>query len=138
MNYQNYKQAENVPQEVKDRLEVLRAAINSESISYGELAELQGYVEQRFVDEGDIDLLQWGGLPEYGGEEIDLIVHVDLDPIFENYHEAFELFTELLEQAVNAARNTEYEILTNFGYKVEGATDTGELVVRVVGTMEES
>lgn len=136
MNYQTYRQAEDVPQEVKDRLVVLAKAIEDENISYGELAELQDYVTQRFVDEGDVTLLQWGGLPEYA-EEVTNTVTIDLDRIFEESPDAFERFTELLEQAMNDAEGTEYNILTNFTYKVEGATDTGELVVRVTGEMGE-
>lgn len=136
MNYQTYRQAEDVPQEVKDRLVVLAKAIEDENISYGELAELQDYVTQRFVDEGDVTLLQWGGLPEYA-EEVTNTVTIDLDRIFEESPDAFERFTELLEQAMNDAEGSEYNILTNFTYKVEGATDTGELVVRVTGEMGE-
>jgi hypothetical protein len=47
------------------RLEELRAAIHAENISYGELHELQGYGEQGHIPEGDVELREWAGLPEF-------------------------------------------------------------------------
>ncbi len=44
------------------RLEELRTALRSESMSYGELAELQSLAE--FIDEGDVELLEAAGVPE--------------------------------------------------------------------------
>ncbi len=48
-----------------ERLEELRAAIRAESISYGELAELQGMADQ--IPPGDVELLEWAGVPEFPG-----------------------------------------------------------------------
>lgn len=47
---------------IADRLESLRAAIEAESISYGEIAELTDLAEH--IDPSDVDLLQWAGVPE--------------------------------------------------------------------------
>jgi len=47
---------------VKSRLEYLRKEIRNESISYGEIAELESLVEH--IDPGDVELLQWAGVPE--------------------------------------------------------------------------
>jgi hypothetical protein len=47
------------------RLEELRAAIRAENISYGEIAELQGYGEAGHIPEGDVELREWAGLPEF-------------------------------------------------------------------------
>jgi hypothetical protein len=44
------------------RLEKLRKAIKAENISYGEIAELQGLV--KYIDAGDVELLEWAGVPE--------------------------------------------------------------------------
>ena len=46
-----------------ERLEYLRAEIRAESISYGELLELQELVE--FIDAADVELLQWAGVEEF-------------------------------------------------------------------------
>lgn len=46
----------------KERLEQLRAVIDAECISYGELAELQGMVE--YIDIHDVQLLEWAGVDE--------------------------------------------------------------------------
>ena len=47
---------------VQDRLEAIRASIQAESVSYGELAELQGLAAH--IGAGDVELLQWAGVPE--------------------------------------------------------------------------
>ena len=46
----------------KERLEYLRGEIEAESISYGEVAELQNLVP--YIEPGDVLLLQWAGVPE--------------------------------------------------------------------------
>ena len=47
---------------IQERLEELRTELRAERISYGELAELQFLSEH--IDEGDVELLQWAGVPE--------------------------------------------------------------------------
>lgn len=47
----------------KARLEELRAVLRSESMSYGELVELQGLAA--FIAEGDVELLEAAGVPEF-------------------------------------------------------------------------
>lgn len=42
---------------ITERLEYLREEIRQERISYGEIAELQSYIE--YIDTDDIELLQW-------------------------------------------------------------------------------
>ena len=41
----------------KQRIEYLRKQIENETISYGEIIELQSLRE--FIDDGDVQLLQW-------------------------------------------------------------------------------
>ena len=48
---------------MSERLEYLRTQIDRERISYYELAELQGMVED--IDPGDVQLLEWAGVPEW-------------------------------------------------------------------------
>ena len=52
---------------VRDRLEYLRGEIEAERISYGEIAELQELSD--YIEPGDVQLLQWAGVPEPGGDE---------------------------------------------------------------------
>jgi hypothetical protein len=50
-------------QEIKDRLKYLRGKIDNESISYGEIAELQGY-HKEIYELGDVVLAEWAGISE--------------------------------------------------------------------------
>ncbi len=50
--------------DIRARLEELRAALQAENISYGELAELQGLAEH--IEPGDVELLEAAGVPEHG------------------------------------------------------------------------
>ena len=52
----------------KERLEEIREELDNESISYGELVELEELVE--YIEEGDVQLLQAAGVPEFPEEEI--------------------------------------------------------------------
>ena len=53
--------------ETGTRLEYLRGQIRAESISYGEIAELQDLAAH--IDPGDVELLQWAGVPEYPDDD---------------------------------------------------------------------
>jgi len=48
--------------EAKQRLEELRAEIQSEHISTGELLELQSLIS--YIEPGDVELLEWAGVGE--------------------------------------------------------------------------
>ena len=52
---------------IKQRLEELRVEIQSERISIGELLELQSLAEH--IDKGDVELLEWAGVPEFEDNE---------------------------------------------------------------------
>ena len=52
--------------QIKKRLEYLRGELRGECISYGELAELQGYAD--FIEPGDVELLEAAGVPEFPQE----------------------------------------------------------------------
>jgi hypothetical protein len=49
------------------RLEELRTEIRAERISYGEIAELQSLAQ--YIEPGDVELLQWAGVPEQDSGE---------------------------------------------------------------------
>lgn len=48
--------------DIKKRLEYLRKQIKNESISYGEISELQSLA--KYIEPGDVLLLEWAGVPE--------------------------------------------------------------------------
>jgi hypothetical protein len=52
---------------VKRRLEELREELRAERISYGELLELQSLAD--YIEPGDVELLEWAGVPEYDEDE---------------------------------------------------------------------
>ena len=52
---------------IKSRLEYLRGEIEAERISYEEIAELQELSD--YIEPEDVQLLQWAGVPEPGGDE---------------------------------------------------------------------
>jgi transposase-like protein len=49
-------------EQTTQRLEYLRSKIEAESISYGEIAELQSLADH--IDQSDTVLLEWAGVPE--------------------------------------------------------------------------
>lgn len=51
---------------IAERLDALRAAIEAEDISYGEIAELQSLAEH--IDPSDVVLREWAGVPEFPDE----------------------------------------------------------------------
>ena len=57
----------NVPKNIQERLEYLRGEIRNESISYGEIAELQSMKE--YIDPNDVELLEFAGVPEFEDDD---------------------------------------------------------------------
>lgn len=55
-------------EETKARLEYLREQIRDESISMGEIVELQGMADA--IDPSDVELLEWAGVPEHEPEVV--------------------------------------------------------------------
>lgn len=62
-------------EEINQRLEYLRGEIKNESISVGEIAELQSLAQ--YIEDGDVELLQWAGVPE---NEEEAPSHEEEDP----------------------------------------------------------
>lgn len=48
---------------IRLRLEYLRSQLDAQTVSYGELVELQGLAEH--IDSGDVQLLEAAGVPEF-------------------------------------------------------------------------
>lgn len=53
--------------DIENSLEYMRTVIRSGAMSYGEIAWLQGMVEH--IDPGDVELLEWAGVPEFPDHE---------------------------------------------------------------------
>lgn len=66
IHHEPFPSPADAPAPATQRLEYLRGEIRAERISYGEIAELQGLAPH--IDEGDVELLQWAGVPEPGSE----------------------------------------------------------------------
>lgn len=47
---------------IQKRLEEIRKEIRNESVSYGEIAELQSLA--KYIDKNDVELLEWAGVEE--------------------------------------------------------------------------
>lgn len=58
-----YKRVKNKLAKIEARLEQLRVEIEAERISTGEIIELQSLA--KFIDNGDLLLLQWAGVEEF-------------------------------------------------------------------------
>jgi hypothetical protein len=78
---------------VAERLEHLRSRLRSESISYGELAELQGLA--KYIEDGDVELLEAAGVPEY--PDLTLRDEGTVWLLFPNTDEASEWIEEHVE-----------------------------------------
>jgi hypothetical protein len=60
-----------------ERLEYLRGQIDAECIAWGEIAELQGLAA--YIDPGDVQLLEWAGVPEFSdGAEDGEVSYVEM------------------------------------------------------------
>lgn len=57
-----YKRVKNKLTKIEARLEQLRVEIEAERISMGEIIELESLA--KFIDKGDVQLLQWAGVEE--------------------------------------------------------------------------
>jgi len=49
--------------EIKNRLEIIRKDIQAENVSTSQLLELQTLIP--YIESGDIELLEWAGVPEF-------------------------------------------------------------------------
>ncbi len=51
---------------IREKLEEIRAAIDDESISMGEIVALQDWAD--YIEKNDFELLAWAGVPERHGD----------------------------------------------------------------------
>ena len=61
--YNEFRPAKPATPEIKARLHDLRHELRNESISYGELAELQSLSD--YIEPDDVELLEAAGVPEF-------------------------------------------------------------------------
>lgn len=90
-------------QEHETRLEQLRQSIQSETISYGELAELQSLAA--FIDPSDVELLEAAGVPESKDDETR----------DESFDDASKKAMELLDQAAPLVAQALEVLMKAFG-----------------------
>ena len=67
VSFANGGSVKKVPAYAKKRLEELRKELRAETISYGELAELQSLA--KYIDPNDVELLEPAGVPEFEEED---------------------------------------------------------------------
>jgi len=82
----------------KERLEEIRESIQDESVSYGELVELQDLTE--FIEDDDVELLEHAGVPEFVKDEL-----IDLSDLEGEYNldempAVIETIEERIEEAI--------------------------------------
>lgn len=86
--------------EKKERLEEIREELNNESVSYGELAELQELTE--FIEEDDVQLLEAAGVTEFESEKT-----IDLSDLEGEYSiDEMEQVIETIEERIEEAKST--------------------------------
>jgi hypothetical protein len=95
--------------EPSQRLEELREALRSESISYGELAELQSLSEH--IDKDDVELLFASGLAEFESEEKSLgnYTDADFDAMLETLDVAMDEFSQIYNHSASNDFREYYE-----------------------------
>lgn len=93
-----------------ERLEYLRSQIRAERISWGEIADLQGMADE--IDRGDVELLEWAGVPEFPVSEYD---EMPLQELMDAAHNAglhqYQRFTQWLEDYYDPARSALIRLL---------------------------
>ena len=76
----------------KERLEEIREEIQNESVSYGELVELQELTE--YIEDGDVELLEAAGVPEFVKEELIDLSDLEGEYTLEEMPEVIEVIEE--------------------------------------------
>jgi hypothetical protein len=110
----------------KERLEEIRNELDNETMSYGELAELQDLSE--FIEEGDVQLLEAAGVPEFDEsiQEMELPDMV-VKPIIMTRSDVIEEYGYMLnEEQINTIKE-EHGIIEN------GSPDDG-----LIGSTEDT
>jgi hypothetical protein len=104
----------------KERLEEIREELNNESISYGELAELQELTE--FIEEDDVQLLEAAGVPEFKEEP-----RIDLSDLEGEYSiEEMDTVIETIEERIEEAKSTMSEEEIEMVKEEHGIVDKDE------------
>jgi len=110
----------------KERLEEIRTELDNETMSYGELTELQNLAE--FIEEGDVQLLEAAGVPEFDEsiQEMELPDMV-VKPILMTRSDVIEEYGHMLnEEQINTIKE-EHGIIEN------GSPDDG-----LIGSTEDT
>lgn len=82
----------------KERLEEIRESIQDESVSYGELVELQDLTE--FIEDDDVELLEVAGVPEFVNDELIDLSDLEGEYTLEEMPEVIETIQERIDEAI--------------------------------------
>lgn len=99
--------------EPAQRLEELREALRSESISYGEIAELQSLSE--YIDKDDVELLEASGVAEFESDEKSLgdYTDADFDVMLDTLDVAMDEFSQIYNHSASNEFREYYEMHMN-------------------------
>jgi hypothetical protein len=110
----------------KERLEEIRTELDNETVSYGELTELQDLAE--FIEEGDVQLLEAAGVPEFD----DNIQEMELPDMLVETKEMTR--SEVIEEYGDMLTNEQISIIK----EEHGIIETGSPDDGLIGSTDES
>ena len=117
----------------KERLEEIRVELDNESISYGELVELEELTE--YIEEGDVQLLQAAGVPEFESEKTIDLSDLEGDYSINEMEQVIETIEERIEK-VKAPSMSEEQI--EIVKEEHGIVETGSPDDELIGATAES
>lgn len=112
----------------KERLEEIREELDNESVSYGELAELQELTE--FIEEGDVQLLEAAGVPEFEAEKTIDLSDLEGEYTIDKMEQVIETIEERIEEAKAPGMSEEQieMVKEEHGIVEKGSPDDGFIV----------
>jgi hypothetical protein len=110
----------------KERLEEIRTELDNETVSYGELTELQDLAE--FIEEGDVQLLEAAGVPEFD----DNIQEMELPDMLVETKKMTR--SEVIEEYGDMLTNEQISIIK----EEHGIIETGSPDDGLIGSTDES
>jgi len=117
----------------KERLEEIREELNNESVSYGELAELQELTE--FIEEDDVQLLEAAGVPEFESEKTIDLSDLEGEYSIDEMEQVIETIEERIEEAKTPSMSEEQIEMVK---EEHGVIETGSPDDGFIGSTDES
>jgi hypothetical protein len=117
----------------KERLEEIRTELDNESVSYGELVELQELTE--FIEEGDVQLLEAAGVSEFDEKEIT----IDLSDLEGEYSlDEMPAVIETIQERIEEAKPSMSEEQIEMVKEEHGVIETGSPDDGFIGSTEDT